>query len=180
MGYPGQFIRVPDSSFSKPSPGTKSSALMTDERVRKRYFDELAAIDANSSEDENYPVGPPASLSKKQRRHLSSIQASLGSEFKPIQSTLTQHIYNKLVVVDGKAEKGDEESARPKTSCHGNDVKKTLSEHLKKGGELRRNVEPAVLDVLSRVSGSKNVYDINEEMYKSFLIRHYALKKGKK
>ena len=34
-------------------------------------------------------------------------------------------------------------------------------------------MEP-VLDVLSRVSGSKNLYDINEEIYKSIVSRHLA------
>merc|ERR1740128_41126 len=149
---PGQPVRMSASSrlLSKPSMGSKTNALVTEERVRKRYFDELNALDAYSSDDENYPEGPPASISKKQRRHLSSIQSSLSSDIKPIQSTLTHSIYNQLVTIENKGDKGDDESIFKK-----------------------RLMEP-VLDVLSRVSGSKNLYDINEEIYKSIVSRHLA------
>ena len=158
------------SRSSKPVTGSKTNALVLEERVRKRYFDELNAIDAYSSEDENYPEGPLASLSKKQRRHLASIQASLCSDMKPIYSTLTQSIYNQSVTIDNKLDKGDDESSRNKIACL-NDAKK--------GMEIRRLVEP-VLDVLSRVSGSKNLYDINEETYKSIVNRHITLRRDGK
>lgn len=158
------------SRSSKPATGSKTNALVLEERVRKRYFDELNALDAYSSEDENYPEGPLASLSKKQRRHLASIQTSLCSDMKPIYSTLTQSIYNQSVTMDNKLDKGDDESLRNKNACL-NDVKK--------GVESRRLMEP-VLDVLSRVSGSKNLYDINEETYKSIVNRHIALRRDGK
>jgi len=168
---PGQPARMPATSrSSKPVTGSKTNALVLEERVRKRYFDELNAIDAYSSEDENYPEGPLASLSKKQRRHLASIQASLCSDMKPIYSTLTQSIYNQSVTIDNKLDKGDDESSRNKIACL-NDAKK--------GMEIRRLVEP-VLDVLSRVSGSKNLYDINEETYKSIVNRHITLRRDGK
>jgi len=160
----------PSSRSSKPVMGSKTNALALEERVRKRYFDELNALDAYSSEDENYPEGPLTSLSKKQRRHLASIQASLCSDMKPIFSTLTQSIYNQSVTIDNKLDKGDEESSRNKPSFL-NETRKNV--------EPRRWMEP-VLDVLSRVSGSKNLYDINEETYKSIINRHIALRRDGK
>lgn len=51
-------------------------------RAKKRYFQDITAIsedvglNPSLSDDENYPEGPPAQLSRKQRRHLSGIQVS--------------------------------------------------------------------------------------------------------
>lgn len=104
------------SSSSSPSK-TSPASLHVDERVRKRYFDELRNAgclqlsDEEDDIDESYPQvcgspldfpfvfapfhrnlsaflqGPAPGLSKKQRRHLSAVQASLGVEFRPIRST---------------------------------------------------------------------------------------------
>lgn len=54
-------------------------------RTKRRYFQELAAIRAKVDEsgfssDENYPEGPPAPLSRKQKRHLNSIKSSSNFE----------------------------------------------------------------------------------------------------
>lgn len=52
-------------------------------RAKKRYFQDITTISEDVglnptlSDDENYPEGPPAQLSRKQRRHLSGIQVSL-------------------------------------------------------------------------------------------------------
>lgn len=53
-------------------------------RTKRRYFQTLASIraktdDPGCSSDENYPEGPPVSLSKKQKRHLNSIKNSLSN-----------------------------------------------------------------------------------------------------
>lgn len=53
-------------------------------RTKKRYFHVLQTIrtkvdDPNISSDENYPEGPPVSLSRKQKRHLNSIRNGLVS-----------------------------------------------------------------------------------------------------
>ncbi len=51
-------------------------------RAKKRYFQDITTIsedvglNPSLSDDENYPEGPPAQLSRKQRRHLSGIQVS--------------------------------------------------------------------------------------------------------
>lgn len=51
-------------------------------RAKKRYFQDISTISEDVglsptlSDDENYPEGPPAQLSRKQRRHLSGIQVS--------------------------------------------------------------------------------------------------------
>lgn len=59
-------------------------------RTKRRYFQELAAIrskvdETGFSSDENYPEGPPVSLSRKQKRHLNSI--------KNIQTLFGERIY---------------------------------------------------------------------------------------
>ena len=51
-------------------------------RTRRRYFQELASIrgkvdEAGFSSDENYPDGPPTSLSRKQKRVLNGIRSSI-------------------------------------------------------------------------------------------------------
>lgn len=52
------------------------------QRSKKRYFHEISAIaedigfDGLLSEDENYPDGPPAQLTRKQRRHLGGYQVN--------------------------------------------------------------------------------------------------------
>lgn len=59
---------------------TKLASTAAAQRSKKRYFQEISSIseevglDGPLSEDENYPEGPPAQLSRKQRRHLSGIQ----------------------------------------------------------------------------------------------------------
>lgn len=50
-------------------------------RTKMRYFQELSAIrskvdESGFSSDENYPEGPPTSISRKQKRHLNSIRNS--------------------------------------------------------------------------------------------------------
>lgn len=56
-------------------------------RAKKRYFQDITTIsedvglDSVLSDDENYPEGPPAQLSRKQRRHLSGIQVSQTKKF---------------------------------------------------------------------------------------------------
>lgn len=62
-----------------PNKLSTSAAAM---RAKKRYFQEISTISEDVglnpalSDDENYPEGPPAQLSRKQRRHLSGIQVS--------------------------------------------------------------------------------------------------------
>lgn len=53
-------------------------------RTKRRYFQILQSIklktdDTGCSSDENYPEGPPSSLSRKQKRHLNSIRNSLNN-----------------------------------------------------------------------------------------------------
>ncbi|XP_056642705.1 nuclear factor related to kappa-B-binding protein [Diorhabda sublineata] len=53
-------------------------------RTKRRYFQTLQSIksktdDTGCSSDENYPEGPPTSLSRKQKRHLNSIRNSLNN-----------------------------------------------------------------------------------------------------
>lgn len=54
-------------------------------RAKKRYFQEIqhvvdeVGLDGPPSDDENYPEGPPAQLSRKQKRHLSGIQGGAAS-----------------------------------------------------------------------------------------------------
>lgn len=167
------------------STSSRTNHLQTDERVRKRYFDELKALDCLSSEDDNYPEGPPPPLSKKQRRHLGSIQGSLSSDIRPIQSTLTHSIYNQLVVVDNKLDKSvDDEFTQKQTkipgpSGDGSSGKLSVEINARRSVDTRRAVEEfkPVLDVLSRVSGSKNMYDVNEETYKVMLSKHRTAKR---
>ncbi|KAF5284990.1 hypothetical protein FQR65_LT02301 [Abscondita terminalis] len=50
-------------------------------RTKRRYFQELALVrekvdETGYSSDENYPEGPPTSLSRKQKRHLNTIKNS--------------------------------------------------------------------------------------------------------
>lgn len=73
---PGTVLRVERNLQMTPKLASTAAA----QRSKKRYFQEIAAIseevglDGPLSEDENYPEGPPAQLSRKQRRHLSGIQ----------------------------------------------------------------------------------------------------------
>lgn len=61
-------------------PTPKLSSTVASLRAKKRYFQEISNIaervglNSSLSDDENYPEGPPAQLSRKQRRHLSGIQ----------------------------------------------------------------------------------------------------------
>lgn len=172
----GQLVKIPPSTSSSSAKlganPRKANALVSDDRVRKRYFDELKAIDCcSSSDDDNYPEGPPASLTKKQKRHLSTIQASLSSEFQPIQSTLTPNIYNRLVMVEtGGSSKIDIKAEVPTESL----TKKSTTDSKRTTGD---DFKP-VIDVLSRVIGSKNVYEINEESYKAMMSRHRTQRRG--
>lgn len=176
---------LPAQGNNKSTPGVKTNNLLTDERVRKRYFDELRAIDCFSSEDDNYPEGPPPPLSKKQRRHLSSIQGSLSCDIKPIQSTLTHNMYNQLVVVENRLDKlTEDEPFRNKTPGPSGETpcgKLPIDgiSYPRRSGDNRRIHEEfkPFLDVLSRVTGSKNVYEVNEETYKTMLSRHRASKR---
>lgn len=76
---PGTVLRVERTFQSTP----KFSCLPAAARAKKRYFQDInfiskeIGIDGPLSEDENYPEGPPAQLSRKQRRHLSGIQVCL-------------------------------------------------------------------------------------------------------
>ncbi|CAG9861733.1 unnamed protein product [Phyllotreta striolata] len=61
-------------------------------RTKRRYFQTLQAVkskadDAGCSSDENYPEGPPGSLSRKQKRHLSGIRSSLSNADEPFYSS---------------------------------------------------------------------------------------------
>lgn len=178
--FTGQTVRVLPTQGNKSETGAKTNNLLIDERVRKRYFDELKAVGCLSSEDDNYPEGPLPPLSKKQRRHLGSIQGSLSCDIKPIQSTLTQNIYNQLVVVDNKLDKTtEEEAARTKTGLNGDTPDNKSLDTSRRSGDARRSNEDfkPCLDVLSRVTGSKNIYEINEETYKVMLNRHRSAKR---
>ncbi|KAI9563200.1 hypothetical protein GHT06_010658 [Daphnia sinensis] len=181
---PGQAVRLqPSQGNNRMSAGGKTNNFLTDERVRKRYFDELKAIDCRTSDDDNYPEGPPPPLSKKQRRHLGSIQGSLSCDIKPIQSTFTQNIYNHLIVVENKLDKTvEDEASRSKAPCSGNELftgKLSVDSCSRKPCDAKRFGEDfkPVLDVASRVSCSKNVYEVNEETYKIMLSKHRSLKR---
>ena len=181
------------STPSSSKGATSSGPLPTDERVRKRYFEELKAIDCVSSEDENYPEGAPAPLTKKQRRNLCTIQGSLSCDIKPVQSTLTHNIYNRPVVVENvnRTERINAEEdlavakgsqAEQKEPNHKIPAEGPAVSGKKVGGESRRTgatgVEEfkPVMDVLSRVYGSRNPYDVNEESFKAMVSKHRALK----
>ncbi|XP_069681281.1 nuclear factor related to kappa-B-binding protein-like isoform X2 [Periplaneta americana] len=66
-----------------------------EQKARRRYFQELAAIrqevgeSDHSSEDDNYPEGPPPRLSKKQKRQLSTLECSLSPDMRHVTSTLS-------------------------------------------------------------------------------------------
>lgn len=173
--FAGQLAKIPATASSSAKLGAnprKASALVSDERVRKRYFDELKAIDCcSSSDDDNYPEGPPASLTKKQKRHLSTIQASLSSDIQPIQSTLTPNIYNRLVMADTTTPSSKIE-AKMDVPVDAS-TKKSNTETKRSAGD---DFKP-VIDVLSRVIGSKNIYEINEESYRVMISRHRAQKR---
>lgn len=177
---------LPAQGNNKILPVAKTNHLLTDERGRKRYFDELKTIDCFSSDDDNYPEGPPQPLSKKQRRHLSSIQGSLSCDMKPIQSTLTHNIYNQLVVVDNKLDKTvEDEPSRNKVPGPSGETpcgKSPVDSYSRRSSDPRRVHEELkpYLDVLSRVTGSKNIYEVNEETYKVMLSRHRASKRDGK
>ncbi|XP_047741426.1 nuclear factor related to kappa-B-binding protein isoform X1 [Hyalella azteca] len=72
---------------------TSSWKATLDQKTKKRYFRELlaakseAGLSAELSEDENYPEGGGAVLSKKQRRLLCSAEASLPQKLLPIRHT---------------------------------------------------------------------------------------------
>ncbi|XP_046383131.1 nuclear factor related to kappa-B-binding protein isoform X2 [Ischnura elegans] len=63
-------------------------------KTRRRYFRELACIreevgeSSQSSEDENYPDGPPPKLSKKQKKQLLALESSFTPDVKLVTSTL--------------------------------------------------------------------------------------------
>uniref|UniRef100_A0A2S2QUV8 Nuclear factor related to kappa-B-binding protein n=1 Tax=Sipha flava TaxID=143950 RepID=A0A2S2QUV8_9HEMI len=71
-----------------------SNSYTMHQQVRRRYFRELSDIkhlvgdDSDNSSDSNYQEGPPARLSKKQRRNLAVLQNSLSPEVETITSTL--------------------------------------------------------------------------------------------
>lgn len=74
----------------------KLSIDYTPHRTKRRYFQILSQIrakvdDHGCSSDENYPEGPPPSLSRKQKRHLNSIKSGLGKE-KVFVSTMSLKI----------------------------------------------------------------------------------------
>lgn len=61
-------------------------------RTKRRYFQTLQSIklktdDTGCSSDENYPEGPPSSLSRKQKRHLNSIRNSLNNSKEEFHSS---------------------------------------------------------------------------------------------
>lgn len=172
-----------------------TQSLSNDERVRKRYFEELKSLDCISSEEDvNYPEGPPAPLTKKQRRHLSSIQGSLSCDIRPVQSTLTQQVYNRPILqldrnraVTIPLIPADEEVANKSKSLMDNELtgassklqtettqssKKIVSGDSKRTTSALPEEFKPVIDILSRVSGSRNPYEINEETYKAMLHRH--------
>lgn len=88
-GGPGTIPR----SEKMPVPPPRPSAVQ--QRVRRRYFQELTAVREEvgeselSSEDENYPEGPPLGLNKKQRRQLAYLEQSLSPDLRPVTSTLS-------------------------------------------------------------------------------------------
>lgn len=65
-----------------------------EQRARRRYFLELAAVrqevgeSDHSSEDDNYPEGPPPRLSKKQKRQLTALECSLSPDMRHVTSTV--------------------------------------------------------------------------------------------
>lgn len=67
--------------IEKVSTNTPTFISPTAYRTKMRYFQELSAIRSKVDEfgfssDENYPEGPPTSISRKQKRHLNSIRNS--------------------------------------------------------------------------------------------------------
>jgi len=87
-GSPGSILRPEKSTSAPPRPSP------IHQRVRRRYFQELTAVweevgNTNlSSDDDNYPEGPPASLNKKQKKQLASLENSLSPDLPPVVSTL--------------------------------------------------------------------------------------------
>lgn len=97
---PGTMLK-PERVFHGTSKLSSSAAAM---RAKKRYFQDISVIsedvglDATMSDDENYPEGPPAQLSRKQRRHLSGIQVSLTTSMKSVYHAKFGHkLQNHLV-----------------------------------------------------------------------------------
>ncbi|XP_050419818.1 LOW QUALITY PROTEIN: uncharacterized protein LOC126832847 [Adelges cooleyi] len=74
-----------------------SNSFAMHQQVRRRYFRELSDIkqkvgdDSEDSSDSNYQEGPPARLSKKQRKHLDAVQNSLATELDTVTSTLATY-----------------------------------------------------------------------------------------
>ncbi|XP_025414559.1 uncharacterized protein LOC112686496 isoform X2 [Sipha flava] len=71
-----------------------SNSYTMHQQIRRICFRELSDIkhlvgdDSDNSSDSNYQEGPPARLSKKQRRNLAVLQNSLSPEVETITSTL--------------------------------------------------------------------------------------------
>ncbi|XP_043211079.1 nuclear factor related to kappa-B-binding protein-like [Amphibalanus amphitrite] len=84
----------PDVPITLPPAKKKCRRAVLEQRARKRYFRELELARAEAgcpadelSPDENYPEGPPPVLSRKQQRHLTKLEATLGGEHVPVAAT---------------------------------------------------------------------------------------------
>ncbi|KAF0288418.1 Nuclear factor related to kappa-B-binding protein [Amphibalanus amphitrite] len=84
----------PDAPITLPPAKKKCRRAVLEQRARKRYFRELELVRAEAgcpadelSPDENYPEGPPPVLSRKQQRHLTKLEATLGGEHVPVAAT---------------------------------------------------------------------------------------------
>lgn len=80
---PGHMVRADRTINVVP----KLIATSAAQRAKKRYFQEISNISEQIgiagpiSDDENYPEGPPAQLSRKQKRHLSGIQVVININY---------------------------------------------------------------------------------------------------
>ncbi|XP_034232417.1 uncharacterized protein LOC117640193 isoform X3 [Thrips palmi] len=87
---PGVNPKVP----KLPAPPRTQHLSTREFRTRRRYFQELRAVrqevgeSGHSSDDENYPEGPPAQMNKKLKRRLSVLETSLCPEMRRVVSTL--------------------------------------------------------------------------------------------
>lgn len=87
---PGVNPKVP----KLPAPPRTQQLSTREYRTRRRYFQELRAVrqevgeSGHSSDDENYPEGPPAQMNKKLKRRLSVLETSLCPEMRRVVSTL--------------------------------------------------------------------------------------------